>query len=420
MILAFAVAISVSADNPTTIESSTMYFASVESFTLTPDENGYYLGVIPMTEESGGFDVYAREDALAWFGGIVGGEEVWDSITIVDHDWTDWNPDTPDWYAYSLELSYDEESGEYRWAIRNHSGTSAQEPWYLKDPVVLAQGVPMSGVIVWHGNGKGYAYETDVGAYLPPLPPDHGKIPGGAATKGGGSACWDMDWSWGSEVVPLEYPGFEVEVTGTGGYHVTMTPARAHGPIPVTVPMKQTQFQWRTWKTPPDWSAIWYDDIFDPSTYELSGNVLHAEISYQPAVSEEVGTSQVYVYNKKAGHWIMREGTISYFSPHSSLWVTEYWKGYLDFGDEEPSPGTFIHGVQYQWGYVFGYDEDTPPPFYTYAVWDETMGAWLLGFSIYLQDPTDFDQTVAYEGNVPFPDPFIEPVPKSDYNPLGK
>ena len=187
----------------------------------------------------------------------------------------------------------------------------------------------------------------------------------------------------------------------------------------ISVDMKQTQFQWRTWKTPAGWSSIWYDGIYDPMEAESSGNVLHTEITYQPAVSEERGTSQVYVYNKKSGHWIMHEGTIQYKSPYSGLWITEYWKGYLDFGTDEPSDTSFVHGVQYQWAYVFDYDKDTPPPFYTWAVWDETMEGWLLGFSIYLLDPLGTNQKVLYENKVPFPDLFIEPVPKSNYNPLG-
>ena len=187
----------------------------------------------------------------------------------------------------------------------------------------------------------------------------------------------------------------------------------------ITISMKQTQFQWRTWKTPPEWSKIWYDGIYEPWEFELSGKVLHSEISYIPYVTEEEGTSIHFIYDKKEEVWILHEGTISYISPYGEhLWITEYWKGYLKF-DGKPSQENFLHGVLYQWGYVFGYDEDTKPPFYEYAIWDETMGAWLLGFSIYLHDPTDFNQKAAYEGEIDFPDPFIEPVPKSNYNPLG-
>lgn len=425
MISAFAIVIPATAN---TVESSTMEFEG----TLTDEGGGIYSGVIPMIVD-GGYDVYAKEGASAWFGDDPGSGPVWTEVVIADHDAflpnPLWSPDTPDWYQYSLELSYDTESGEYNWAVRNHPGATEEHPWYdtaywgsVKPPM----GVPMSGTIVLHGNGKGYAYETDVGAYLKGT--GTGEIPGGAATRGGGSSCWDMDWSWGSEVVPLEYPGFEIEVTGTGSYQVTMTPARAHGPIPITVPMKQTQFQWRCNKGPiGDWSVTYWDGNYGPSEYTHSGNVLHTEISYMPYVTEEEGTSMVYVYDKKSELWIMHEGTIGYISPYSDLWITEYFKGYLDFGGNEPSSENFVHGVQYQWGYFFGSDENTPPPFYVegelfykYAEWDETVGAWLLGFSIYLQDPTDFYQRGAYEDNVPFPDPFIEPVPKSDYNPLDQ
>jgi len=416
MISTLAVVVQVMAN---TVESSTMEFESISGFTLTPDAMGGYSGIMPMIV-GGGYDIYAKEDASAWFGDL-SDDPVWTEVTISDHDaWEGWDPDTPDWYQYSLELSYDEESEEYKWAVRNHPGATDVNPWSSNPGAYPARGVPMSGVIVWRGNGKGYAYETDVGAYLTGTGTP--EISGGAATKGGGSACWDMDWSWGSEVVPLEYPGFEVEVTGTGSYQVTMTPARARGPIPLTIPMKQTQFQWRSNKSPlGDWSIIYWDRNYGPSEYSRSGKVLHTEISYMPYVTEEEGTSMVYVYDKKSELWIMHEGTIGYVSPYGEhIWITEYWKGYLDFGVEEPSSGNFVHGVQYQWGYSFGYDENNQPPFYENAVWDDTMGAWLLGFSIYIQDPTDFDQKTAYEGKVDFPDPFLEPVPKSDYNPLGK
>jgi hypothetical protein len=48
-----------------------------------------------------------------------------------------------------------------------------------------------------------------------------------------------------------------------------------------------------------------------------------------------------------------------------------------------------------------------------YAHWDEKVGAWLVGFSIYLWDPTPQSYTT------PFPDPFPEPVPANVYNPLN-
>lgn len=176
-------------------------------------------------------------------------------------------------------------------------------------------------------------------------------------------------------------------------------------PEALTIQIHQAQFQCRLWD-PPGWRYIYqnYDTEMDLS---LTGNVLHAVISYQPAVTEEEGTSMVYVYSKNEGVWILHEGTIKYTSPYSGLTITEYWRGYLEF-DEDTS---FQHGVGYQWGFIYGED---PRWYYTHAVWDETMGAWLLGFSIYMWDPVS--ETQNYD--IPFPEPFIEPVPSSDYNPL--
>lgn len=87
----------------------------------------------------------------------------------------------------------------------------------------------MSGSMNW---AIMYAKETDVGAYLPATGVP--EIPGGAATQGGGPQAWDMDWSWGSEVVPLEYPGFRVEITDLteGVFQVALIPA----PMPVSTP----------------------------------------------------------------------------------------------------------------------------------------------------------------------------------------
>jgi hypothetical protein len=212
-----------------TVASSTMYFETVDGYgdyTLTYDSgSGTYSGVIPMKVDAG-FDIYAKEGATAYFGDGAPPSTTWDSLVIgSDHDgWPTWTPDTPDWYQYSLHLY--EESSVQKWAIRNHAGATAGEPWYTDD--TAAMGVPMSGTMNWTTM---FAAETDTGAYLPGT--GTSEIPGGAATKGGGAQCWDMDWSWGSEAVPLEYPGFSVAVTdlGEGAFAVTMTPV----PEPVTM-----------------------------------------------------------------------------------------------------------------------------------------------------------------------------------------
>jgi len=189
----------------------------------------------------------------------------------------------------------------------------------------------------------------------------------------------------------------------------TATPVMAN-PTPFTVPIKQTQFQCRLWN-PPGWSYSYQNW---PTTMDLTltAHTLHGIISYAPDVTNEEGTSTVYTYDRGCERWIHHEGTISYTSPYSGLTVTEYWRGYLKFNGA-PSDTSFVHGVGYQWGYVYG---DDPRWYYSYAVWDETMGAWLLGFSIYLWDPATYTQNYA----ITFPDPFIEPVSASNYNPLSQ
>jgi len=202
---------------------------------------------------------------------------------------------------------------------------------------------------------------------------------------------------------------------------VTAMPVMAK-PTTLAVPWYQAQFQWRASPiaNPPqipfgDWSDVYqnYYTSDEPDVFTLTGNVLHETFTYLPAVTNPVGLSTVYVYNKAEGKWIQHEGTISYTSPYSGLTITEYWRGYLDFSGT-PAADSFNHGVSYQWSYVYGIDETTVKTKYPIAVWDETMGAWLVGFSIYLYDPT---ATQSY--TTPFPSPFIEPVPASNCNPLN-
>lgn len=220
-----------------TVPSSTLVFYGP----LTYDSgSGSYSGIVPMvtgaveTSEGvgdgvGGYDIYGRDGSTAWFGDA-NDDPVWSSVSIgSDHDaWSSFSPDTPDWYQYSLNLYYDSDTEEYRWAVRNHPGATEEHPWYDTDwwdgsegrPARVAMGVPMSGTIEWT---TGFAEETDTGVYLPGT--GTAEIPGGAAGHGGGAHAWDMDWSWGSEVVPLQLPGFQVDVTSHSDiYTVTLTP----------------------------------------------------------------------------------------------------------------------------------------------------------------------------------------------------
>ena len=212
-----------------TIASSTMYFRGA----LTDEGGGIYSGVIPMVDELalgigdsvGGYDIYGKEGGTASFGNKVGSVETWTPVTMgSDHDaWASWDPDTPDWYQYSLNLYLD--GSEYKWAVRNHAGATEANPWYdsgFWGAELLARGVPMSGSMDWTTM---IALETDVGAYLSGTGTP--EILGGAAAHGGGAGAWDMDWSWGSEVVPLQYAGFMVEIIDLGNdiFEVRMSPA---------------------------------------------------------------------------------------------------------------------------------------------------------------------------------------------------
>ena len=210
-----------------TVASSTMWFEG--SFTTTN------IGVFAMIDENAvgagdsisGYDVYADNGSNAKFGDNPG--PVWTSQLISNHDaWPTWATDTPDWYQYSLNFYYDSSESQYKWAVRNHPGATEANPWYDDahwGSIIPAAGVPMSGAMNWTTM---FASEDDTGAYLPGT--GTSEIPGGAASQGSTAAAWDMDWSWGSELVPLEYSGFSVNLADLGGgnFRVSLTPT----PIP--------------------------------------------------------------------------------------------------------------------------------------------------------------------------------------------
>jgi len=185
-------------------------------------------------------------------------------------------------------------------------------------------------------------------------------------------------------------------------------------PATFTVPYYQAQFQWRAWKGP---FGDWYYDYQNYETeaeFRLTGKVIHASWSYKPYVTDEEGASTVYVYDKESGLWIEHEGRVSYkYSKYGDYTAYNFFRGYLQF-DGDPSATSFQHGVAYQWIYIYAPEDDTGvTDILTYAHWDEVMGAWLVGFSIYIWDVGPQSYTIPT-----FPDPFIEPVPASNYNPL--
>jgi hypothetical protein len=122
------------------------------------------------------------------------------------------------------------------------------------------------------------------------------------------------------------------------------------------------------------------------------------------------------MYDKKSELWIEKEGQVHYRYPpgYGDHIVVNYFRGYLDFGGNPPSDATFEHGAAYQWVYLLAPQNAELSGAYTAnAVWDDSVNAWLVGFSIYLWDSGP--QTYS----IPFPDPLIGPFPAKDYNPFG-
>ena len=191
-----------------TIASSTMWFQGSLTYDSTTGSytgtikaiKGYYYvtgGPGAAISTGGGFDVYAKAGGTAYVQGNTPPTE-----TIgPNHDaysegglWGTWyNPDVADWDQYSLQLTAN------HWYLRYSTGES-----------------PMSGTMDW---ATLFAAETDVGT-------DITTSHGGSAAHGGGAQAWDVDWGWGVEVIPLQFPGFQVAIMDLGGgqYRMALVP----------------------------------------------------------------------------------------------------------------------------------------------------------------------------------------------------
>ncbi len=226
-----------------TVASGTLIFEGTLS-----ESGGTYSGVLCMVDENAlgigdnvaGFDVYAKTGSCAliqnYYVADVSNCAGVETYTIghypSPHDayawpggpWGSWyDPDCADWYNFSLDIDGS------TWALRQHPGSSSGSPCSA-----IANGVPMGGSMDW---STGYALETDTGAYLVASPPVNF---GDAAAHGAGAGWWDMDWTWGTEAIQLEHPGFAVMVIPLGGgqYRVYMSPSPPLVPAtgPGTVP----------------------------------------------------------------------------------------------------------------------------------------------------------------------------------------
>ncbi len=214
-----------------TVESSTMWFQGQ----LT-NENGALTGTIDMTkgyyytttgpgdsvyngdhpgddDMQGGFDLYAQEGGVAYVEGYYG-SGYWNGPGGTDtyiigsghdaypnygppHPWGSWyNPDCADWNMYSLTLTSD------HWSLV-----------YGDNPDTS----PMGGTMDW---ATYIASETDTGDPT-------------TVAYGGGAGAWDESWSWGIDVIPLEYSDFKVDINPLvgGGYEVSLTPVPVPGAV---------------------------------------------------------------------------------------------------------------------------------------------------------------------------------------------
>ncbi len=217
---------------PNTIASSTMIFKGELTYYYEGPEDKVS-GTIAMVDEEAeglgdevsGFDLYAKNGAKATYKS--GGSYVCGPVAIHDAyntggGWGSYyDPDCADWYNYQLKLDGDNWYVEYNNNVGNDGVLTG------------ATCAPMSGGLDWSNM---YATETGVGEYYSGM--GTAESPGYALDNpctgvNDGTQSWDMDWSWGSEYIPLQFPGFDVQVEPitswpnpgeTGEFLVTLTP----------------------------------------------------------------------------------------------------------------------------------------------------------------------------------------------------
>jgi len=189
-------------------------------------------------------------------------------------------------------------------------------------------------------------------------------------------------------------------------------------PSPIVVDFNQAQYQWMANSEYGAWSSYRYQNLETSTEFTKTGNALHTSWDFSPYAGESKGESTVYVFNKKYSYWIQKEGgvTYSYEPVFCDYTANNFFRGYLDFGEEDPSTESFDHGVGYQWIYFYAPEDDAGvKTCFKFAQWDEEMGAWLVGFNLYL-----WDEDVQNYNKPPFPDLLgeVKPIPAKEFNPL--
>jgi hypothetical protein len=310
VLLSAAVMVAADSDDPNTVASSTMIFEG----SLTDNGDGTYSGTVIMINEEtagrgdleAGFDLYAKSGSKATYetgSGYACGIIVdYDAYTSAGGWGSFYDPDCADWYNYQLRFADGNWYLEYNNNVGNDLETSG------------ASAPPMSGTMDWVAM---YARETGAGEYYEGMgtPADDGYALDNTCTgTNDGAGAWDMDWSWGSEYIPLQYPGFDVTMVSLGGgnYRVKLVPAAA-GSTQLTVEV-------------PDIVAI----SVDPTSIDY-GTLLPGQSSDEKnIVVTNIGTNKVKVH-------ISVDSTGSVFDENLYL-----WKG----GWQNPSPwNDFITGL---------------------------------------------------------------------------
>ena len=199
---------------------------------------------------------------------------------------------------------------------------------------------------------------------------------------------------------------------------MSIIPVMAAKPTYEEVSFQTTAFHWRARDFDVPFGAWSETEFWQSSThYRLTGNVLHHNVRYSSPWKPDKSTwglSQVYVYDG-VSRWILHEGKVSMMSTYYGNYKTVYYsRGYMEFSGT-PSTDNFVHGVHYQWVYIMKPEKEPVNDALELAVWDPVMNAWLVGFSVYIRDPS----TPSPPHPLTFPDPFPRPIPAKNYNPLG-
>ena len=95
-------------------------------------------------------------------------------------------------------------------------------------------------------------------------------------------------------------------------------------PSPVVVEFNQAQYQWISNQEYGAWTSYKYQNMPGSAEFTKTGNALHTSWNYNPYIEDQDQEPTLYVFDKKSGYWVQKEGVVPYsYEPIFCEYTTE-------------------------------------------------------------------------------------------------